>query len=502
VEKQRELALSFGKQILPLRYFQPAWLSISIVDSSVPANSTTFNRICTMSNAASKTPAGIKLQLFLMMVLQFFIWGAWLPLIFGYLPSLKFEPWQQSLILNAFPVSAIVGIFFSNQFADRNFSAERFLAFSHLVGGLAILGCGFVTSFWPFFILMTIHCLLYVPTISITNSIAFANIRDAEGEFGIVRLGGTIGWIMAAWPFTFILVDWEAVRAANPEGLVDWLGTVLSNGLKGEALKSATRWTYVVSGVASLLLAAFSLTLPHTPPRKAAPGDESGGFAWLDSMKLLAKPFVLVLWIVTFADSFVHNCYFNWTGQFLGASTESGGVGIPGNWIMPIMSIGQVAEILTMFILGWTLKTLGWRVTLIVGILGHAARFAVYAFFPDSPALIVGVQVLHGICYAFFFATVYIFVEGYFPKDSRTSAQGLFNVMILGIGALVANSVCPRLLQDVFTKNEITDFRTMFLIPTAIATLAAISLGIFFHPPAKPVEEVHPESVPEEPVPH
>ena len=122
-------------------------------------------------------------KLFLMMVLQFFIWGAWLPLIFGYLPSLKFSPGEQAWILNAFPIAAIGGMFFSNQFADRNFAAEKFLAFSHLVGGLAILGCGFVKTFAPFFALMLVHCLLYVPTISITNSIAFSHMKDAQQEY-------------------------------------------------------------------------------------------------------------------------------------------------------------------------------------------------------------------------------------------------------------------------------------------------------------------------------
>src|SRR6187551_2136630 len=201
-----------------------------------------------------------RFKLFLMMVLQFFIWGAWLPLIFGYLPSLGFSPAQQSWILNAFPLAAIVGMFFSNQFADRNFAAEKFLAFSHLVGGLAILALAFVKSspealayaagnpgahwnpqapFWLFFALMLIHCLLYVPTISITNSIAFAAMKDAQKEFGIVRMGGTIGWILAAWPFTFILVDWDKVHAANPIGFTAWLGEVLGSGLTGDALKSA-----------------------------------------------------------------------------------------------------------------------------------------------------------------------------------------------------------------------------------------------------------------------
>ena len=167
----------------------------------------------------------IRFKLSVMMFLEFFIWGAWLPLIFGYLPSLGFSEFQQAWILGAFNLAAFTAMFFSTQFADRNFAAERFLAFSQLVGGVAILGLFFVrggwqadlfgisidTSFWAFFLLMLVHSLFYVPTISITNSIAFANLKDAQHEFGPVRLWGTIGWIAASVPFVFILVDWGKI---------------------------------------------------------------------------------------------------------------------------------------------------------------------------------------------------------------------------------------------------------------------------------------------------
>jgi MFS family permease len=418
-----------------------------------------------------------------MMVLEFFIWGAWLPLIFGYLPSLGFSPGQQSLILNAFPVASIVGMFFSNQWADRRFAPERVLAFSHLVGGLAILGCGFTREFAPFFLLMLVHCLLYVPTISITNSIAFANMKNPDKEFGIVRMGGTIGWILAAWPFTLIFVNWAAVDAAHPMGLVNWLGTALANPLTGDAAKAATRWTFIVAGLASLSLAAFSLVLPRTQAKARVAADAGGTQAWAVAFGLLKQPFILVLWLVTLIDSFVHNCYFNWTGVFLGTPRAAGGVGIAANWITPVMSIGQVTEILTMVVLGATLKRLGWRVTMIVGILGHAARFAVYAMSPESAGMIIAVQMLHGICYAFFFATVYIFVDAHCPKDIRSSAQGLFNLQILGIGALLANSICPWLIQSVYTHDSITDFRGLFLVPLAFASLAALALALWFRPP-------------------
>src|SRR6266566_3459029 len=142
----------------------------------------------------------IRFKLSVMMFLEFFIWGAWLPLIFGYLPSLGFSEFQQAWILGAFALASFTAMFFSTQFADRNFAAEKFLAFSQLVGGLAILGLAFVSDFWPFFALMLVHSLFYVPTISITNSIAFANLKDAAHDFPRVRLWGTIGWIAAAVP--------------------------------------------------------------------------------------------------------------------------------------------------------------------------------------------------------------------------------------------------------------------------------------------------------------
>jgi MFS family permease len=418
----------------------------------------------------------VQWKLFVMMVLEFFIWGAWLPLIAGYLGGLNFTTVQQTLILDAFPVASIIGMFFGNQFADRNFAAEKFLGFSQLVGGLAMLALGFTHDFGMFFALMSIHCLLYVPTMSIVNSITFANLKDPK-EFGLVRMGGTIGWVLAAWPSAFIFVDWDKVKAANPAGLVNWFYTVFGSGLSGSALQEATHWTFIVAGIASLLLAVFSLTLPHTPPKKVKSGENK--FAWKESLRLLSKPYVLVLWLVTFVDASVHNSYFVFAGTFLGSPQ----VGIKGNWIMPIMSIGQVAEILSMAVLGLALKKLGWRTTMIFGICGQLVRFLVFAFLPQATGVIIAVIVVHGICYAFFFAAVYIFVDEHFPSDVRSSAQGLFNVMIFGFGAISAYTVGPWLIQKVFTTAGVTDFRGLFLVPSAVALVAVIVMALFFHPP-------------------
>jgi nucleoside transporter len=419
----------------------------------------------------------IRFKLSAMMFLEFFIWGAWLPLIFGYLPSLGFKSAEQSWILNAFTIGSFTAMFFSTQFADRSFAAERFLAFSQLIGGVAILSLAWVHSFWPFFLLMLIHSLFYVPTISITNSIAFASLKDPQKEFGPVRLWGTIGWIAASWPFVFILADWAQVPAFGSVSFTQWLGKALGTSKTGEALQHATTYTFIAAGIASLLQAALSLSLPHTPPKRVSEGVEK--FAWLEAMKLLKNPFVLVLFIVTFFDAAVHQCYFIWTGTFL----QSKAVGIPGNWVMPVMSIGQIAEIGTMALLGLVLKRLGWRKTMVLGILGHAIRFGIFALAP-IPGLVVAINILHGICYAFFFATVYIFVDEFFPKDARSSAQGLFNFLILGLGPFVGNFVWPQ-LGDIFKTDTGPAFNKLFLVPSGVALAAALFLFATFRPPRK-----------------
>lgn len=394
---------------------------------------------------------GVRARLFIMMVLQLAVWGAWAPKLFPYMGMLGFAPWQQSLVGSAWGIAAVVGIFFSNQFADRSFAAERFLAVSHLIGGVALVITAFSTSFWPFFGAYLVYSLLYVPTLSVTNSIAFANLKDPAREFGAIRMGGTVGWIMVSWPFIFLL--------------------------GAQATVEQVRWIFLVGAIVSFVLAAYSLTLPHTPPKTDGAGVDK--LAWREAIRFLGVPFVGVLFAVTFIDSVVHNGYFVMADAFL-----TNRVGIAGNLSMVVLSLGQIAEIVTMLVLGPVLIKLGWKVTMMIGILGHAARFAAFAFLADSIPAIIAVQLLHGICYAFFFATVYIFVDAAFPKDVRSSAQGLFNLLILGIGNVVASFLFPTLIAR-NAVDGVVDYQSLFLIPTAMALGAVVLLAAFFKPPER-----------------
>jgi nucleoside transporter len=390
-------------------------------------------------------------RLSLMMFLEYVTWGSWLPLLAMYLGNvLKFTAGEMGWIFATPAVACVVGLFVGGQLADRLMSVEKLLAVLHVIGGVAMFAMSLQTSFWPFLLLMLVYQLAFTPTLTLTNAIAFHHLQDGR-SFGKIRLWGTIGWIAASWPFVFLL-----------------------SGKAGAELDAALTSIFVVSGIASFGLAAFAMTLPATPPAKQ-PAGANAPFA---AIKLLAVPAFLVLFVVTFMDALVHQAYFQFTSPFLERA------GLAANWIMPAMSIGQIAEIATMAVLGTVIKSFGWRTTMAVGIAAHAARFFIFAI-GDPLWLMVAVNVVHGMCYAFFFAAVYIFVDEHFPRDSRASAQGLFNLLILGLGPFVGSLLWGALGDRFQTSAGQVDFSRLFLGPAWLAVAALALLVIAFRPPAQ-----------------
>ena len=137
-----------------------------------------------------------------------------------------------------------------------------------------MIGLMYCKTFWPMFGLMLLHCFFYVPTMSVTNAVAFAYLKDPKKDFGPIRVWGTLGWIAASWPFIFIPIDWAKVPTmADAGGFVSWLGTALGTLKTGDAMEAALTSTFLLAGIASFALAAFSLTLPrHSTVEKGALG--------------------------------------------------------------------------------------------------------------------------------------------------------------------------------------------------------------------------------------
>jgi nucleoside transporter len=383
-----------------------------------------------------------------MMFLEYVIWGSWLPLLALYLSDvLKFTGWQIGWIFAMPAIASAAAFFVGGQIADRMMSSEKLLAVLHAIGGAAMLALSTQRSFWPFLTLMLLYQIVFVPTLSLTNSMCFHHAADSK-DFGRIRLWGTVGWIAASWPFVFILA-----------------------GKTGAALHAALPSIFWVAAIASFLLAVFALSLPATPPAPST----SPRNAPRQAIALLTVPWFLVLFIVTFMDALVHQGYFQWTSPFLERA------GVPAQWIMAAMSIGQIAEIATMAALGLVLRRLGWKWTMAIGISAHALRFFVFAI-GEPLWLMVAVNVVHGMCYAFFFAAVYIFVDEHFPKDARASAQGLFNLLIIGLGPLVGSLLWGSLGDRFTVPGGGVDFGRLFLVPAWLGVAALVLLVIGFRP--------------------
>ncbi|HSG81258.1 MAG TPA: MFS transporter, partial [Gemmatimonadota bacterium] len=150
-----------------------------------------------------------KTRLWIMMFLQYAIWGAWAPVLSAYMGEngLGFSGFQIGVIYALLPLATIIAPFVGGQAADRYFASEKVIGFLALTGGVLLLVLSRVTDFRLMAILMLVYCLVYAPTLALTNSIAMINLEDSEKEFGRIRVGGTIGWIAAGW----LLTGWRSM---------------------------------------------------------------------------------------------------------------------------------------------------------------------------------------------------------------------------------------------------------------------------------------------------
>jgi nucleoside transporter len=384
-----------------------------------------------------------------MMFLQYAIWGAWAPVLAVYLMNdLHFDGVQVGLVFSLLPLATIISPFLGGQVADRWFATEKVIAGLQLAGGVILLIMAGVTSYSALMGLMFLYCLLYAPTLALTNSIAMANLKDSEQEFGRIRVWGTIGWIAAG----LLLSGWRTLAGS---------GTLPA--LQGDTL--------FLAGVLSLIMGLHSFTLPHTPPKK----EGVNPLAFLEALKLFRDTNFAVFMGIAFVVGTELEFYYILTAPFLQSAT----IGVTATMTPAVMTIAQVAEIFVMAVLlSVFLKKYGMRRTLAFGVIAWPIRYIIFAV--GRPAwLVIASLALHGFCYVFFFVAAFIYVDKVAPPDIRASAQSLIAIVVLGLGRFLG-SIFAGSIQRHFTDGGITNWAGVFLVPCVLTVLCALAFLLFF----------------------
>jgi nucleoside transporter len=390
-----------------------------------------------------------KFRLGTMMFLEYAIWGAWAPVLSAYLiNNLGFNGLQVGVIYSLLPLATIISPFIGGQLADRYFPTQKVIAFMGLIGGIILIFISAVTNYSAMMWLMFLYCLIYAPTLALTNSIAFINLENSEKEFGKIRVWGTIGWIAAGLG----LAGWRLVAKTAP-GIA----------LKGDTL--------LLAGIFSIIMGILSFKLPHTPPKK----EGAKPWAFLEALEMLKEKNFLIFVIISFIVATELQFYYVLTAPYLTSSA----IGVGNSWVSGIMVIAQIAEIFVMaLLLPVFLPKYGIKNTMIIGVLAWPLRYIIFVI--GTPAwLVIASLSLHGFCYVFFFTAAYIYVDTIAPKDIRASAQSLIAIIILGLGNFVG-SLFSGWIKNYFTSDAVTNWRGVFLVPTVLTLVCAVAFVVLF----------------------
>ncbi len=385
----------------------------------------------------------IRLKLSVMMFLEFFIWGAWYVTMGTYLlKTLSFSGTESGAAYGTTALAAIVSPFFVGMVADRFFATEKVLAALHLIGAGLLYWVSTLPNFGSFYWVLLAYALCYMPTLALTNALAFHQMKDPQKEFPGIRVLGTVGWIVA--------------------------GVVIS-ALSAEPLALQFR----LAAGASLALGLFAFTLPHTPPAKLGHAVSVRDVLGLDALQLMKDRsfaiFVLGSFLVCIPLQFYYaflNPFLNEIGRTSTAVTQA---------------LGQVSEVGFMLLMPFFFVRLGVKKMLLVGMAAWMARYLLFAF-GDNHALVwmlfLGI-LLHGICYDFFFVTGQIYVDAKAPLHIRAAAQGFITFVTYGVGMFIGSYLSGWIVDQYVTPGG-HDWRTIWLVPAAMAFGVLALFAAFF----------------------
>jgi nucleoside transporter len=346
----------------------------------------------------------IRTRLSVMMFIEFFLWASWYVPLGGYAnDTLKLSGGQIGWLYATTAIAAMISPMFVGYVADRLFSTERVLAVLHLIGGVCLFLAAEQETFLSLMTLLVINALCFMPTLALVNSLSFRNIDDPD-RFSRIAVWGTIGWIVS--------------------GLI-----------VGFLLGGTTKYIFYLAGGGAIAMAAYSLTLPHTPPKGAEGGGDVLG---LGALKLLKEPSFLVFALCAFLISIPLSFYFTWGNAFLVQTDRPRPTAL--------MTLAQASEIIVMIIMPWFIGRIGLKNVLLIGMSAWVIRYLCFASL-SFPLVILGLLV-HGFCYCFVFVASFIYVSKKAPPAMSASAQSFIAFLMWGVGMFVGTQLSGYMAEQ------------------------------------------------------
>ncbi|EPJ0879672.1 TPA: MFS transporter [Citrobacter freundii] len=379
-------------------------------------------------------------RLSLMMFLQFFIWGSWSVTL-----GLVMSQHNMSLLIgdafSAGPIASILSPFVLGMLVDRFFASQKVMAVMHLAGAaiLWFVPQALVAQNGALLIgLLFGYTLCYMPTLALTNNIAFHSLSDKDKTFPVVRVFGTIGWIVAG---IFIGVT----------GISDTTGI------------------FTLAAITSVILALYSLTLPNTPaPAKGLPVKVRDLFC-ADAFALLKVRHFFVFSLCATLISVPLGTYYAYTASFL----ADAGVGD----VSTAMSFGQMSEIFFMLVIPFLFRRLGVKYMLLIGMCAWFVRYAFFALGISEEGrflLYLGI-LLHGVCYDFFFVVGFIYTDRIAGEKVKGQAQSMIVMFTYGIGMLLGSQISGALYNRLVAGQTVPQaWTTFWWIPAVAAAVIAV----------------------------
>ena len=408
--------------------------------------------------------SAIGTRLSAMMFLQFFIWGAWYVTIGNYMAArgmADLTHWPYTVN----PVAAIIAPFFLGLVADRFFATERVLGALHIIGGLIMLTVPQATgSPLLFILLLLLYNICYMPTLGLANSLAFHNIRNQEKQFPLIRVFGTIGWIVAGLFIGFVLGQFS-----------------------GDELPDRTPLPLYTAAIASLILGAYSFTLPHTPPPAAGEKVSLKSIVGIDAFRQLGSRAFYIFIACSILICIPLAAYYNFAPIFVANAVYDQNVSNAVVGLLPnpssLMTLGQMSEAAFMLLMPLLFARFGVKWMLAIGMAAWILRYLLFALgAPDAVFwMVVTGILLHGICYDFFFVTGQIYVDKKSTPAVRGQAQGFLVLVTYGVGMFIGAQIAGALFnaflgdETVLTLARWQDF---WLLPAGFA-LVVFLLFVF-----------------------